>query len=104
MIEMSSYHAILGCAVIGMGISMLPRAVLGTFPEQKRLSVHELPAKMNKEITWLVWRKGARSPKLNALIEILTPPPAKKAPATAPRRTNGKIAKRQTVKHPDLRP
>jgi DNA-binding transcriptional LysR family regulator len=104
MIEMSSYHAILGCAVIGMGISMLPRAVLGTFPEQKRLSVHELPAKMNKEITWLVWRKGARSPKLNALIEILTPQPAKKAPATTPRRTNGKVARRQTVKHPDIRP
>jgi DNA-binding transcriptional LysR family regulator len=87
MIEMSSYHAILGCTVVGMGIALLPRAVLGTFPERKRLSVHELPGKVNKETTWLVWRRGARSPKLNALIEILAPQSAK---ADGRRRANSK--------------
>src|SRR5215213_5420410 len=98
MIEMSSYHAMLGCAVIGMGISLLPRAVLGTFPERKRLSVHELPAKVNKETTWLVWRKGARSPKLDVLIEILVPPPVKAAATKEQRRVNGKIAPRLASK------
>jgi DNA-binding transcriptional LysR family regulator len=104
MIEMSSYHAILGCAVVGMGISMLPRAVLGTFPDRKCLSVHELPAKVNKETTWLVWRKGARSPKLNALIDILTPPSGKQAAPKDQRRINGKIAPRLATKSADLRP
>ncbi len=104
MIEMSSYHAILGCAVVGMGISMLPRAVLGTFPERKCLSVHELPAKINKETTWLVWRKGARSPKLNALIDILIPPLGKQAAPKDQRRVNGKIAPRLASKPADLRP
>jgi DNA-binding transcriptional LysR family regulator len=104
MIEMSSFHAMLGCAVIGMGISLLPRAVLGTFPERKRLSVHELPAKVNKEITWLIWRKGARSPKLNALIEILKPTPAKPAPVKDQRRVNGKMTPRVAGKLADLRP
>jgi DNA-binding transcriptional LysR family regulator len=104
MIEMSSYHAILGCAVVGMGISMLPRAVLGTFPDRKCLSVHELPAKVNKETTWLVWRKGARSPKLNALIDILTPQSGKQAAPKDQRRINGKIAPRLATKSADLRP
>jgi DNA-binding transcriptional LysR family regulator len=72
MIEITSYHAMLGCAVIGMGISLLPRMVLDTFPERKRLSIHALPPELSKAQTVLLWRKGARSPKLAALVEILT--------------------------------
>ena len=104
IIEMSSYNAMLGCAVVGMGISLVPRMVLGTFPERKRLSIHPLPAKVNKEVTWLVWRRGARSPKLNALIEILIPSPGKQAAAKGPRRTRGKIAPRAAAGPADLRP
>jgi DNA-binding transcriptional LysR family regulator len=104
MIEMSSYQAMLGCAVIGMGISMLPRIVVSSFPERKRLSIHALPAKVNKEITWLVWRKGARSPKLNALIEILAPHHAKPIAVKESRRLNGKNPARLTTKTLDLRP
>jgi DNA-binding transcriptional LysR family regulator len=105
MIEMSSYHAMLGCAVIGMGISLVPRMVLGTFPERKRLSIHPLPPKVNKAVTWLVWRKGARSPKLTALIEILAPQSAKPAAAANSRRpaVNSKAA-RLPAKTADLRP
>jgi DNA-binding transcriptional LysR family regulator len=90
MIEMSSYHAMLGCAVVGMGISLVPRMVLGTFPERKRLSIHPLPPKVNKAVTWLVWRKGARSPKLAALMEILAPKSAKRGATNGGRATNGK--------------
>jgi DNA-binding transcriptional LysR family regulator len=104
IIEMSSYNAMLGCAVVGMGISLVPRMVLGTFPERKRLSVHPLPAKVNKEITWLIWRKGARSPKLDALIEILTPGAARPAPAKDQRGLNVKMAPRVGGKLADLRP
>jgi DNA-binding transcriptional LysR family regulator len=70
-IEMGSYHAMLGCAVAGMGISLMPASVLGTFPEAKRLSVHQLPPGQNTAETVLIWRKGAGSPKINALVEIL---------------------------------
>jgi DNA-binding transcriptional LysR family regulator len=104
MIEMSSHHAMLGCVVIGMGISMMPRMVVNTFPERKRLSIHPLPMKMDKEITWLIWRKGARSPKLDALIEILTPGVARPAPAKDQRRLNVKMAPRVGGKLADLRP
>ncbi|MDH3234189.1 MAG: LysR substrate-binding domain-containing protein [Alphaproteobacteria bacterium] len=70
-VEMSSYHAILGCAVAGMGISLMPSSVLDTFPEAKRLSVHALPPDQDSAETVLIWRRGAGSPKINALVEIL---------------------------------
>ena len=49
---------------------------------------------MNKEITWLVWRKGARSPKLNALIEILAPQLANTPGVKDTRQLKGKPAAR----------
>lgn len=70
-IQLSSYHAILGCVVVGMGISLLPRSVLDTFPESHRLSQHPLPPGLDKAATLLIWRKGAGSPKIDALREIL---------------------------------
>jgi DNA-binding transcriptional LysR family regulator len=73
IIEMSSYHAMLGCAVAGMGIALMPRSVLKAFPDAKLLSVHPLPKGMDRTQTTLIWRKGARSPKITALIDILLP-------------------------------
>jgi len=71
-IELGSYHAMLGCVVAGMGAAMLPRSVLGTFPESRRLSIHPLPRGQDRIATVLIWRKGAGSPKIKALEEILT--------------------------------
>lgn len=71
LIEMTSYHAILGCVVIGMGISLMPRSVLETFPERKRLQVHELPKGQDVADTMLFWRRGAGSPNIDALVEIV---------------------------------
>jgi DNA-binding transcriptional LysR family regulator len=70
-IELASYHAMLGCIVAGMGISLIPRSVLTTFPERKRLSVHALPRAHNCAQTVLVWRKAAGSANVRALQEIL---------------------------------
>jgi DNA-binding transcriptional LysR family regulator len=72
IIETSSYHAILGCVVAGMGISMVPRIVLKTFPDVKLLSVHTLPPEFNIAPTVFIRRKGVVSPKVTALIEVLT--------------------------------
>jgi DNA-binding transcriptional LysR family regulator len=71
VIEMGSYHAMLGCAVAGMGISLVPRIVLETFPDVKLLSVHPLPASLSVAPTVLIRRKGPVSPKVSALIEVL---------------------------------
>jgi DNA-binding transcriptional LysR family regulator len=71
-IEISSYHAMLGCVVVGMGISLMPLSVLTTFPERKRLSVHPLPKSESHYEIDLIWRKEAVAPKMiQALIKAL---------------------------------
>ena len=75
MIEMCSYHAMLGCAVAGMGISLVPRIVLRTFRDANLLSVHPLPPSLNRAATVFIRRKGPASPKVRALIEVLTEQP-----------------------------
>ena len=71
IIEMSSYHAMLGCAVAGMGIALLPRMVISSTPQAKFLSMHPLPAGIGRALTVMIWRKGALSPKVRALRDIL---------------------------------
>jgi hypothetical protein len=46
--------------------------VLGTFPERRQLSVHALPSGQDRVATVLIWRKGATSPKLAALKQLLS--------------------------------
>jgi DNA-binding transcriptional LysR family regulator len=71
MIELGSYPALLGCVVAGLGVALLPRSVLSTFPESKRLSVHTLPRGENRAETVLIWRKRAGSPNIQALQQLL---------------------------------
>jgi DNA-binding transcriptional LysR family regulator len=71
VIELGSYHAMLGCVLAGMGIALLPESVLPTVPETKRLKVHRLPRGENRYETLLIWRKGANSPNIGALREVL---------------------------------
>jgi DNA-binding transcriptional LysR family regulator len=78
-VELGSYHAMLGCVVAGMGIALLPRSVLTTFPESRRLAVHRLPPGENRSRTVLIWRKGAGSPNIAALRQILSRPNRNKA-------------------------
>ena len=70
-IELGSYHAMLSCVIAGMGAALLPKAVLATFPCSEQLTVHKLPKDRNHLTTWLVWRKGAETPNLEAFQEVL---------------------------------
>jgi DNA-binding transcriptional LysR family regulator len=81
-IELGSYHAMLGCVLAGMGIALLPESVLATFPEGRRLTIHRLPRGENRSKTVLIWRKGAGSPNIQALLNVLHKDP----PASRPRR------------------
>ncbi len=71
-VELGSYHAMLGCVVAGMGAGLLPRSVLSTFPQSMKLSVHPLPPGRDSTETVLIWRKGADSPSVKALAEMVT--------------------------------
>ncbi|MCR9213185.1 MAG: LysR substrate-binding domain-containing protein [Proteobacteria bacterium] len=71
-IELGSYHAMLGCVIAGMGAALLPKSVLDTFPEAKRLKCHVLPEEEAVLRTLLIWRKGFKSPNVTALSNILS--------------------------------
>ncbi|TIS98733.1 MAG: LysR family transcriptional regulator [Mesorhizobium sp.] len=70
-IELGSYHAMLGCVVAGMGIALMPKSVLSGFPESRWLQLHQLPPDEDNALTVLFWRKGASSPNVQALRELL---------------------------------
>jgi DNA-binding transcriptional LysR family regulator len=82
--EMSSWHAILGGAAARMGIAVLPKMVLSSFPQAKYLSVHPLPRELSHAPTVLIWRKGGRSPTISALVDVLIG--GKTARVNSPRR------------------
>lgn len=70
-LELGSYHAMLGCALAGMGAALLPKSVLSTFPESKRLRVHELPKDYRTLDTLFLWPKDRPTPNVTALADIL---------------------------------
>jgi len=70
-IELGSYHAMLGCVLAGMGAALIPKSVIATFPERKRLRVHPLPSAESRLRTLLIWRRGQQTPNTRALAEIL---------------------------------
>ena len=72
IIELGSYHAMMGCVLAGMGAALLPRSVLATFPASGNLRVHSLPPGHDRLRTLLVWRRGLDSPSVRVLAEILT--------------------------------
>jgi DNA-binding transcriptional LysR family regulator len=71
IVELGSYHAILGCAIAGMGLALMPRSVLETYTERGKLSIHELSPKFRKSRTLLVWRKDLPQANVVAFSEIL---------------------------------
>jgi DNA-binding transcriptional LysR family regulator len=85
IIEMSSWHAILGCTAAGMGVALLPKIVLTAFPQRIFLSVHPLPPELAKSPTVMIWRKGTHAPKVAALLEVLTEQAASEAEPQAPK-------------------
>jgi DNA-binding transcriptional LysR family regulator len=71
VVEVGSYHLILGCVALGMGVALVPRSVLSTYLERSRLSVHPLPPKSNRALTRLIWRKDSLEANIQALSRVL---------------------------------
>jgi DNA-binding transcriptional LysR family regulator len=71
IVEISSYHALLGCAAAGMGVALLPRSVVDAFPGSASVSIHPLAGAHGTARTMMIWRKGFSSPKVRALADAL---------------------------------
>ncbi|WP_298727937.1 LysR family transcriptional regulator [uncultured Ferrovibrio sp.] len=71
VVELSSYHTMLGCIAAGMGVGLMPASVLQNFSGSDRLRTHKLPPPFHKAQTVMLWRKEMPTPKVLALAEIL---------------------------------
>ena len=71
VVELSSYHAMLGCIASGMGIAMMPLSLLESVAVAGSVSVHALNPTIADSPTWLVWRAGVDSPTVMALREVM---------------------------------
>lgn len=74
IIEVGSYHAILGCCIAGMGVALIPSAVLDTYTERGKLSEHKLKGGFRSVKTMLIWRRDSAQPKVEALASLLRKP------------------------------
>jgi len=71
VVELASYHAILGCVAAGMGVALMPGSVIATFPERRRLGLHPLTGRFASVETRLVWPRSGMSAAVAALRALL---------------------------------
>jgi DNA-binding transcriptional LysR family regulator len=70
-LELASYQAMIACVAAGTGFAVVPRSLLLALRAAKDVTQHELPARIRRSGTHLVW-KGEASSVLNRFREVLT--------------------------------
>lgn len=78
VVELSSYHAMLGCVASGMGVALFPASLLEKLGAADTVSVHLLPPRFARATTVLLARKGVANPAVDALVAILRTPAVRK--------------------------
>jgi DNA-binding transcriptional LysR family regulator len=69
-LEFASYQAMIACVAAGTGFAIVPRSLLATLRAAQDVRQHELPARVRKNHTHLVWN-GVPSTSLQRLMEML---------------------------------
>jgi DNA-binding transcriptional LysR family regulator len=68
ILEINSYHTLLSCVAAGMGVGIVPRALLEHYPFRDDLRAHPLPAKWRKSTTAIIWRQDNLKASMEAFI------------------------------------
>jgi DNA-binding transcriptional LysR family regulator len=71
IVELSSYHTMVGCAASGMGVALVPESLLAHLSESTGVSRHRLPAPIARAQTLLIRLKGRHHPGVEALLNSL---------------------------------
>jgi DNA-binding transcriptional LysR family regulator len=69
-LELASYQAMIACVAAGTGFAVVPRSLLLSLKAAKEVRQHQLPARIRRNHTHLVW-KGVPSAALARLQEML---------------------------------
>jgi DNA-binding transcriptional LysR family regulator len=69
-LEFGSYQAMIACVAAGTGFALVPRSLLATLRAASEVVQHELPARVRRSRTHLVWN-GAPSLALRRLQGLL---------------------------------
>lgn len=71
IIEVTSYAAMLANVASGAGVALLPRTVLEAWPASAQVQQHALPATLASSTTWLIWRRDAFGPNVEAFKKLI---------------------------------
>ncbi|HYE40622.1 MAG TPA: LysR substrate-binding domain-containing protein [Ramlibacter sp.] len=69
-LEFASYQAMIACVAAGTGFAVVPRSLLATLRAAQDVQQHELPARIRRNRTHLVWN-GEPSTSLQRLMEMI---------------------------------
>lgn len=69
-LEFGSYQAMIACVAAGTGFAIVPRSLLVALKAAQDVRQHELPARVRRNHTHLVWN-GVPSTSLQRLMELL---------------------------------
>lgn len=69
-LEFASYQAMVACVAAGTGFALVPRSLLATLRASSEVMQHELPARVRRSSTHLVWN-GSPSLALQRLQDLL---------------------------------
>jgi DNA-binding transcriptional LysR family regulator len=69
-LEFASYQAMIACVAAGTGYALVPRSLLASLRAGNEVKQHELPARIRRNHTHLVWH-GAPSSALQKLQDLL---------------------------------
>jgi DNA-binding transcriptional LysR family regulator len=71
VIEISSYHTLLSCVAAGMGVGIVPRALLASYPFHESIQVHVLSKQWQRSITSIIWREDSVKPSIIAFSQAV---------------------------------
>ena len=71
-LEFASYQAMIACVAAGTGYALVPKSLLASLKSGGEVKQHELPARIRRNRTHLVWN-GAPSSSLARLQELVKP-------------------------------
>ena len=71
IIEINSYHTLLSCVAAGMGVGIVPLALLDNYPFAASLQVHPLSDAWQHSVTSFIWRKDSVKSSIEAFTDCV---------------------------------